>query len=243
MYNGVYNLKAFYNTKPGRLVRRLLVNHVVAMWPDLKDRRLMGYGYAVPYLRPLRAGTERTVAMMPSNLGVHFWPTDEKGLVFLGAEDEWPIETESIDRLIIVHSMEQAHSPDVLLQEAWRVLKSNGRLILIVPNRMGLWARAEWTPFGHGTPYTSGQINQYLRDQLFVHERTERALFMPPFKSFFMLRALYAFENIGRAIFPGLAGIYLVEASKQLYAGAARTKTKAARMQGRRVAVSAIPTS
>ena len=111
-----------------------------------------------------------------------------------------------------------------MLAEAWRVLKSNGRLLLVVPNRIGLWARAEWTPFGHGRPYTSRQIGQYLRDAAFVHERTQQALFMPPFKSFLVLRGAYAFEAFGRALSPALAGVYMVEASKQVYAGVGRTK-------------------
>lgn len=239
----VYNLKSFYASKAGRLVRRLLVNQIKALWPDIKGLRLMGAGYAVPYLRPLRLPVERLFAVMPSAYGVHFWPEGEKGLVCLAGEDEWPVETESVDRLILVHSLEQAHDPDAVLQEAWRVLKSNGRLLLIVPNRLGLWARADWTPFGYGTPFTAGQVTNHLRDNLFVHERTEKALFMPPFRSFLVMRTAYFLENIGRVLFPGLAGIYLVEASKQLYAGAGRART-AQKRESRRVLVGkTVPTA
>jgi SAM-dependent methyltransferase len=237
MSRSVYDLKSFYATPQGRLVRRLILARIREMWPQIKGMRLMGMGYAVPYLRGLMEGTERTFTLMPPSGGVHFWPEREKGLVALSAESEWPVETESVDRILLVHSLEHAQMPQALLQEAWRVLKSNGRLMLVVPNRLGFWARADWTPFGQGTPYTAAQINHYLAESLFVHERTEKALFLPPFRSFPLLRGAYTLENLGRRLFPGLAGLYLVEASKQIYAGAGRVR--ADRIPGRRIIVGA----
>lgn len=237
MFETAHDLKSFYAGKPGRLVRRLLLGHIREMWSDLEGRRLMGYGYALPYLSGLRTGTERSFAAIPASLGAHVWPEHEKNLVCLTGEGEWPMESESVDRILIVHGLEYAQSPAVLLQEAWRVLKSNGRLLMIVPNRLGLWARAEWTPLGHGTPYTAGQIGHYLQDALFVRERSDRALFMPPFRSFVVMRAGYMFENIGRSLFPGLAGVHLIEASKQIYAVTGRART--ARVPGRRILVAA----
>jgi SAM-dependent methyltransferase len=237
MFSTVYNLKAFYATRQGRLVRRMVLARLRQMWPDSRGLRLMGCGYAVPYLRGLSDGVERSFALMPESGGVHFWPERGKGLVALSGEAAWPVETESVDRILLIHSLENAQVPLALLQEAWRVLKSNGRLLLVVPNRRGWWARADWTPFGHGTPFTAAQIGHYLSDSLFVHERTERALFMPPFRSFLALRGAYALENLGQAMFPGLAGIHLVEASKQIYAGTGRVR--ADRAAGRRILVNA----
>jgi hypothetical protein len=55
---------------------------------------------------------------------------------------------------------------------------------------------------------------------------------MPPFRSFLMLRSAYLLESIGRAIFPGFAGVYIVEAGKQIYAArgkAAHSKSRARR--------------
>jgi hypothetical protein len=45
-----------------------------------------------------------------------------------------------------------------LLREVWRVLAPNGRLLAVVPNRRGLWARIDTTPFGHGRPFSRGQV-------------------------------------------------------------------------------------
>lgn len=177
----------------------------------------MGYGYAVPYMRLFRDNAERSFISMAATGGVHRWPEGKDGLTSLCHDHEWPFETESLDRILIVHGLEHAESPDLLLQEAWRCLKSNGRLLLVVPNRLGLWARTDRTPMGHGYPYTAGQLTQLLKQNMFVVERSQSALFMPPFKSFFVMRTAFAIENIGKFIFPGLAGVQLIEAGKQIY--------------------------
>ncbi len=221
MAYSVYDMKVFYQGRAGRLVRRLLDGHVRQFWAEANGLSMLGFGYAVPFLKSFERETARTMALMPDTIGVHRWPEDGLSRSALSAESEWPLETESVDRILMVHALEHADHPEEVLQEAWRVLKSNGRLLLIVPHRMGLWARADWTPFGHGTPFTSGQVRNLLQGSLFVRERSDRALFMPPFRSFFALRSAYQFEAFGRYFFSGLCGVYIIEASKQVYAGTA----------------------
>ncbi len=241
MSYSAYDLKDFYSRRAGRLVRRLLTSHIHEFWPDVHGMNVMGYGYAVPYLRLYREQAEGAFAVMPAGKGVHFWPESGKGLVCPSTETELPFATESLDRILLVHGLEYADSPEALFKEFWRVLKSNGRLLMVVPNRMGFWARADRTPFGHGTPYSFAQINQYLQKNLFVIERKERGLYMPPFRSFLVLRTAYTMESFGKFIFPGLAGVHLIEASKQIYGGL--PKGKAEKVKGRRILVGdAVPT-
>ena len=128
MNYSAYDLKQFYSRRAGRLVRRLLPSHIHEIWPDLKGLSVMGYGYAVPYLRPMLEETQRAFALMPAGGGVHFWPEDSKGLVCLSTETELPFATESLDRILVVHGLEHAEMPEALIHEFWRVLKSNGRL-------------------------------------------------------------------------------------------------------------------
>lgn len=230
MSRSVYELREFYATRAGRLVRRLLSNHMKAIWPDMTGMDLAGCGYAAPYLKRISDGAECTVALMLAQRGVHHWPENAPNLSCLCAEDAFPLGTESVDRILMIHGLEHAESPALMLQEAWRVLRSNGRILLVVPNRLGFWARVDWTPFGHGTPFTAGQVGHLLRDSLFVTERSERGLLMPPFRSFLAMRTAYTFESFGRYIMPGLAGVHLVEAVKQVYAPAGhRQAVKAGR--------------
>lgn len=217
MSHTVYDLREFYGRRGGRLVRRLVSAHIHEFWPDIKGLDVMGYGYALPYLRSFQEKGANVFAAMPTPGGAHRWPEEGRGLACLSAETELPFATESLDRILLVHGLEHAENPDALLGELWRVLKSNGRMLMIVPNRLGLWSRVDWTPFGHGTPYSMRQINGHLAKNLFAVERRENALFMPPFRSFLALRTAYMFESFGKFIFPGLAGLHLIEVSKQIY--------------------------
>ena len=236
MYRSVYDLKAFYNSKIGRVVRRILQERIRDIWPDLHGMRLIGGGYAVPYLRVFTEEAERIIGVMPAGQGAHSWlsegPHQGRNLVCLSEEGELPIENNSVDRVLLVHSLEFSEFLQPSLQEVWRVLKSNGRLMVIVPNRTGLWARADWSPFGQGTPYSASQLHYYLHDNLFVHERTEEALFMPPLKYAPVLKSAGLFERFGRYI-PFVAGVHIVEASKQLYARADKGSGSRVTVRGR----------
>jgi SAM-dependent methyltransferase len=231
MANIVYDLKDFYSKRGGRLVRRLISGHIKEIWPNTNHLRVMGHGYAIPYLRSYLSESELIFNLMPHYMGIHHWPDGKDNLCCLCEDELFPIESESIDRMIMVHSLEHAKNVDVLFQEVWRVLKSSGRVIIIVPNRLGMWARADWTPFGHGRPYSGSQILKYLSEHHFLHESSQFGLFMPPFKSFLVLRTAYMFEGFGRYIFPGLAGIHIIEASKQLYAGHPKGKALKSRLK------------
>jgi SAM-dependent methyltransferase len=224
MYHSVYDLRAFYSSKIGRVVRRVLKERIREIWPELKGLRIAGCGYAIPYLRTYKDEAERVFAIMPAGQGAHAWPynspADVKNLVCVSEEAELPIETNSVDRVILIHSLEFSEHLKSSLQEVWRILKSNGRLLVIVPNRSGLWVRTDWSPFGHGTPYTASQIKSYLRDNQFIYEQTAGALFMPPVKYSLFLQSAGFFEEIGRRFMPIAAGVHIVEATKQIYARA-----------------------
>jgi SAM-dependent methyltransferase len=218
-----YQLREFYKTLGGRIARRLIRERIERMIGSVSGLRVLGGGYAVPYLSPFMENTERTVSVMFTGQGVHHWPDDNAAnITCLANETELPFETNSVDRIILVHSLEFTGFLQPAFEEFYRVLKSNGRILIIVPNRMGLWSRADWTPFGHGQPYSASQVEHFLADNKLAIERTEKGLFIPPFKSQLLLRSAAWWEKIGNALFPAMGGLIFVEASKQIYAGTAR---------------------
>jgi hypothetical protein len=219
MYTTAADLKEFYDSLQGRVVQRLLRQHLRAYWPDTKGLRVLGYGYPTPYLKPFAQDAERVAALMPLQQGAVAWPPGERGLVAVCHESELPVETNSVDRMLIVHGLQGYESLDGILREAWRVLTGQGSLILVVPNRTGVWARFDNTPFGHGAPYSMGQVRQILKEYKFVPERAGRALFMPPSASRLMLATAPVWEKIGQGFFNAFGGLNIVEAGKQLYAG------------------------
>ncbi len=214
------DLREFYDGLQGRVVQRILRQRIRNWWPDTRHQRVLGIGYALPYLRPFIGEAQGVAALMPRRLGAVFWPED-KGRVALCDEDRLPIETSSVDKILLVHGLPGQDSLESLLRESWRVLTGQGRVILAVPSRTGLWARFDHTPFGHGMPWSAGQLRLLLKQHLFVPERNARALFCPPTSSRLMLALAPAIEGIGTRFFGALGGVILIEASKQIYAGTA----------------------
>jgi SAM-dependent methyltransferase len=114
--------------------------------------------------------------------------------------------------------LEHADPVRPYLRELWRVLKSDGRLLILVPNRRSIWARIDDTPFGHGNPYTLTQLFRLLRENQFTPLNTARGLFNLPSQRALNRSLTPAFEWLGPRIFPKFSGIIAVEAGKQVYA-------------------------
>jgi SAM-dependent methyltransferase len=213
----VVDLRDFYRTGLGLVARRMIRGAVHRIWPDLRGLRLLGVGYTTPFLT-VAAETERTVALMPATLGVLGWPPKAPNLVTLADEGELPFADYSIDRVLVVHALETSEQAGAMLKEIWRVLAGGGRLLIVAPNRRGIWARLDRTPFGSGRPYTMSQLSQLLRDELFTPVASDAALFIPPVSKRVVLRAAPAWERVGKRWFPTFAGVVLIEATKQIYA-------------------------
>jgi SAM-dependent methyltransferase len=176
----------------------------------------LGYGFAVPYLRPYLADAERVVALMPAQQGVVAWPSG-RPLTVLGDEDALPFPDAFFHRVLVVHGLEGADATRPLLRQLWRVLAPEGRLLLVVPNRASLWAQLERSPFAVGRPFSRGELDRLLRGALFEPLRWDRALYLPPLRGRRLVRTGNAWERILRRLMPGLSGVHLVEAGKSLY--------------------------
>jgi len=214
----VFELHDFYGSRQGQLVRRLLNREIRAHWPDLKGRHVLGLGHATPFMGPLALEAERAAVIMPKAEGVMRWPKKRPNLTALGQENDLPIADRSIDCVLIVHALEATEHAGRLLREVWRILADDGEIIIIVPNRRGLWCLSEQTPFGQGRPYSSTQLKQLLRGHLFAPQKTGFALFVPPLRSSLLLKTAVAWERIGLRIAQQFAGALVMRAQKQIYA-------------------------
>ena len=227
MFTSIYDYRDFYAKPSGKVIQRILSDKILECWPECNGLSFLGYGYAAPYISLYDDKTAQAMLTMPAALGAHHWPEHEPGRVCLAEDSELPFETNSIDRILIVHGLERTEIVASALGEIWRVLKSNGRIIMIVPNRLGLWSKAEWTPFGHGRPYSEMQLTSMLKEALFVPEKRSESLFMPPLKSRLVMKSARFFEAFGQYVYPILGGVLVIEASKQLYAPSSGTKAPA----------------
>ncbi len=207
----------FYGTARGAVAARLLRQRLAVLWPDMHGLSVLGVGYTSPYLRLWREQAARCIALTPAQLGAARWPPGAPNLCCTAEEDSLPFPDLCFDRILLVHGLEAAENARRQLREIWRVLKDDGHLLIVAPNRRGWWAHVESTPFGQGQPYSARQIGRLLASSLFRVERRDTALYLPPSNLRIVLRSAPLLESAGRRMLPHLAGVTITEAVKDLY--------------------------
>lgn len=219
MNSDIVDLRSFYSTPLGRLAEQSITMALSSVWANVPNERLVGLGYALPWLDRFGSDAERVFAFMPATQGAVVWPSQGPSATALVFDEELPLVDSSIDRMLLVHSLEHAESPRETLKEIWRVLSPAGRVVIVVPNRRGVWARFEHTPFGTGRPFSSGQLNELLREANFTVASWSDALHFPPSRRKWMMRFHHLFERAGRSFWPIFSGVIVVEAQKRVYQG------------------------
>ena len=218
MYHDVTELRNFYyRSRLGRSVQRRLQDEIKMMWPDFEAETMVGFGFASPFLRPMRGKSDNIVNLMPEGQGVMAWPPGERNISALCSESSWPLGAGMADRMLVAHAIECSEDINGLMQELWRVMAPEGRAILIVSNRMGVWATSDATPFGFGRPYSFGQVERMLHANRFEVTAHSGALFAPPMTSKFGLKSIgfleWAFGGKSRKLF---AGALVIEVRKRV---------------------------
>ena len=218
MQPDVTELMEFYERPLGAVVRRILSHQIRTRWPRLSGSTLVGLGFPTPLLGSFRGEAARVMAFMSFTQGGVVWPHVGPVRSVVVEEQQLPLPDNSVDHFLAVHCLEASENARLLLREIWRVLKPEGRLMIIVPNRRGVWARLDTTPFGHGRPYSSNQLERLLAEALFTPIDWSTALYLPPVDQRLVLRSALTLERIGKRISPAFAGVNIVEARKELIA-------------------------
>ena len=216
MRRDVLELRQFYASDLGSAARAMVARKLTEAWGDTHGLDILAMGYATPFVAPFRDRARRVIAAMPAQQGVEVWPSDGPILSTLTPEDSLPFQNALFDRILMVHGLEESADPVGLLREVWRVLAPSGRAIITVASRNGLWANTERTPFGHGRPYTRSQLAELMREAELEPSGWTRALYLPPVG--WMARWAEGFEQAGSRIWPGFAGLLLMECTKQTFA-------------------------
>jgi SAM-dependent methyltransferase len=215
MRRDVLQLRRFYATPLGRAAREMITRKVEEAWSDVHGLDVLGLGYATPFLDGL-THSRRVIAAMPAAQGVETWPAGSRNLACLVDEQALSLPNAMFDRILVVHVLEESDDPAAVLREVWRVLAPSGRTIIVAASRLGLWSDAEQTPFGHGRPYTRGQLEALVREAGLEPLAWSRALYAPPLA--WTARWTEGFEQIGSRLWPQFSGILLLEAVKQTFA-------------------------
>jgi len=224
MTSDVGRLIDYYRSPLGRISRALVREQIIALAGNVSGKRVLGLGFATPYMRFALERAERVLALMPERQGASAWPREGPSHTVLCDPLEMPLTDAAIDLTIAVHALEHVSDAEELMRELWRITAPNGHLILVVPRRRGIWAQRDATPFGQGNPYSGGQLEKLLRDHSFVPEAWRDGLFMPPLQSSLALRTARFFERVGRFVGPAMSGVICVRARKEAFPAVPRRK-------------------
>ncbi|MBF0188792.1 MAG: methyltransferase domain-containing protein [Magnetococcales bacterium] len=211
-------LQSWYGTPQGDSVVRI-IGAVMERW--LSGRHVestLGLGFTQPYLGLAQEWTDALFGIAPAEMGVARWPPGKGNRIALARPDALPFPDAEFDRVIMTHLLEGADSPHATLRETWRILSPGGRLLVVVPNRRGFWARHDGTPFGWGRPFSPRQLQEQLEEALFIPRQAGYALFLPPWLGKRGVGLARSLEKIGNRWFPVVGGVIVCEAEKVVVA-------------------------
>ena len=131
-----------------------------------------------------------------------------------------PVETDSLDAVLLPHTLDYSDRPHAILREVDRVLRSNGHIVILGFKPGGLWGLRRLVP-GAGMPPGADNLisDRRLRDWLQLLDMriqtASRYFFHWPLPGN-KARASGKWERRGQAWWPELAACYMLTAQKRV---------------------------
>ncbi len=148
--------------------------------------------------------------------------TCEEGSPIQSRQDKLPILSDEIDLLCLAHSLEYIQNPHEVLRESYRVLKSEGHLLVLGFNPWGLWGI--WRLMRHflkpvpwdGQFISRSRLKDWLALLGFDLLKIEMCFFRPPINNESFLKQTKWLEWLGRYCWPFLGASYIILAQKRV---------------------------
>ncbi|MCX7121335.1 MAG: methyltransferase domain-containing protein [Gammaproteobacteria bacterium] len=141
-------------------------------------------------------------------------------LFIQASTDCLPVQSESMDIVLLMHSLESSKKPQKTIAEAYRVLRPNGQLIIFGFNCWSLW-RLPW--LWRKRYYTEmkkchsrRKIETVLRACDFDIAQQQTLCFRPLFKNKSWARTFLFLEAVGQFLLPSCGGVYMMHATKNI---------------------------
>lgn len=208
-------LEDWYASIPGRHLLRAEQDLVAGLSSGLFGYHLLqlgSFGADLRYLDDCRVRTKHVLVVGPAKPGVDL----------MAEPSALPIASDSVDVVLLPHTLDFSVDPQAVLREVERVLIPEGRLIVVGFNPLSLWGlwhlvlrrrgRLPWC--GHFMSYP--RVVDWLSLLGFDVERTDVCGFLPPLGNARMYRRLQRVETIGRRLWPMFAGVYALRAVKRV---------------------------
>jgi SAM-dependent methyltransferase len=144
------------------------------------------------------------------------------GAALLSEAASLALQSDSVDVMLLPHTLEFAPEPHEVLREAARVLTGEGELVVLGIEPFGVWSlRNAFTrggcPPGICRTISATRLSDWLKLVGFEVGPPERYLYAPPIASLGAARARGVLERMGRRAWPRFSGAYLLHARKRVH--------------------------
>ncbi|MGB1360944.1 MAG: class I SAM-dependent methyltransferase [Alphaproteobacteria bacterium] len=186
-------LNHFYNSKIGKRALHFLCEKIDELARIKNDSVVVGFGYTDPYLEKIDGLKNYTVSLIPNF--IEGFNINNNNINVVCDEERLPLSENSVGLFVLTHALENAQNPLALMLEINQVVNAGGKVIVVVPNRVGIWARQTKNPFGFGRPYTEGQLRRLMAQAGFVEIENNYSLYFPPVDYFCNEKVSNFFED------------------------------------------------
>jgi SAM-dependent methyltransferase len=139
-----------------------------------------------------------------------------------GLPDALPIQTDSMDVIVLPHILEFSLHPHAVLREAERVLIPEGHLVMLVFNPRSLWILWRWLlGWRRRIPWcgrflSTTRVRDWMELLGFDVVRIQGYFYKPPVRSKAIMQQLGLLERFGRRAWPMLGAGNLIIARKRV---------------------------
>jgi len=144
-------------------------------------------------------------------------PGAHTGLQIRSSVEDLPLASDSVDAVLLPHSLERAREPHRLLRETERILAGEGHLIVLGFHPLGIWALRQRS--GATTPWaghyvSASRLREWLAVLGFETMMLRHYLFRPPFTRSLLVRSAF----LDRWRWRLSAGAYMLVVRKRVFA-------------------------
>jgi len=142
-------------------------------------------------------------------------------LALYGQPDALPVESDSVDVVVLHHTLEFEANPHGVLREVERILVPEGRVVILGFNPWSWWGFRRLLRRRSGPPWCGRFRSAWrMRDWLsllgFDHELSRWFFFRPPVQNEGIMRRLEVLERAGERWWPFWGGAFLVVGKKRV---------------------------
>ena len=210
----IVKLKDFYRGDLGRTLAKVLTCYIEKLLKIDDTSVVLGLGYTVPFITNIRT-KGRFLALATTSLDAQ----TKDGQIIFAKNKKLPFLDNTFDKVILIHELEYSENPNSLLEEVSRILRVNGKIIIAVPNKYGLWASSKSTPVAESKAFSSSDLSAVLKRNNFSISQSQYGVFIPPTSKKWLQKLVYSLEKAGYRWFAPFSGFIIVEAKKTIYSG------------------------